>query len=336
MVRKNRSFSPTSLQFLRLCGFCLACGLLATPADAQQRGGRRGFGSPEEIFSRLDQNGDGKLESDEVQGPMKAFLQNAGTDTSKAMSRDEFVKTIQDLQQRAISGRRGEDRRRDEGDDGERRRRRRDDGDDDDEEAGDRPRGRSGRWNWNRSGDEPAAAGSSEETSGDKSADKDAKPRVTLDLPEEYRAGDANGDGQVTFFEWRRWNGRRFSEFVAMDRNGDGFLTPKEIVVATSSPETGEEPTVQTADRGDNSAVGGDPPQAETSAPPVDETELAVNARRYFGILDRDRDGKISPVEWAPSRRIREMFESAGVDLSSEMSEADFVQNYVKFASQAS
>jgi Ca2+-binding EF-hand superfamily protein len=45
-------------------------------------------------------------------------------------------------------------------------------------------------------------------------------------LPDEYRAYDKDGDGQIGLYEWPR---ARIAEFLALDKNGDGFLTVNEL-----------------------------------------------------------------------------------------------------------
>lgn len=47
-------------------------------------------------------------------------------------------------------------------------------------------------------------------------------------LPGWFSQLDTNGDGQVGLYEWKA-AGRKVSEFLAMDRNGDGFLEPDEV-----------------------------------------------------------------------------------------------------------
>lgn len=328
MVREIRPEMCTSRWIIGLCGFYLACGLLVTSADAQQRGGRRGWGTPEEQFGRMDRNGDGKLEAGELPGQMSQFLKNLGLDPEKGVSKSEYVGAIQRVQMgggfprgdRRRDGGGREGRRRD-GEDGERRR-----------DSG----GRRSRGNEDDSAQQSAENPDSESSSDEEESEKREKPRVTFDLPEDYTVGDRDGDGQVTFFEWRRWNGKRFSQFVAMDRDGDGFLTPREIIAATGRDEAGGDAarsaasTEQSAESSDGTSDA-----ANTEAAPQND-KLAADARRFFGILDADDDGRISPPEWEPSRRIREMFEGGGVDLSGEMSEGEFVQNYVRFASEAS
>jgi hypothetical protein len=83
-------------------------------------------------------------------------------------------------------------------------------------------------------GGAPAFGGSDRGRSssgGDRSRDaakveKQPRPRVTIDLPAQYVAQDTDRDGQLGLYEWSRGN---LAEFRRLDRNSDGFLTPREL-----------------------------------------------------------------------------------------------------------
>jgi len=47
-------------------------------------------------------------------------------------------------------------------------------------------------------------------------------------LPDWFKQLDTDGDGQVGLYEWKA-AGRPVAEFLAMDRNGDGYLEPAEV-----------------------------------------------------------------------------------------------------------
>jgi Ca2+-binding EF-hand superfamily protein len=65
------------------------------------------------------------------------------------------------------------------------------------------------------------------------------------ELPAWFKQLDVDNDGQIALYEWRR-SGRSIEEFMAMDRNEDGFLTIEEVLyaVARRSTKSGD---VQTA-----------------------------------------------------------------------------------------
>ena len=67
----------------------------------------------------------------------------------------------------------------------------------------------------------------------------------TSPLPAEYQSLDKDGDGQIGLYEWAR---SRYAEFKKLDKNHDGFLTPKELAgksgAAKATPPATNEPKV--------------------------------------------------------------------------------------------
>lgn len=72
--------------------------------------------------------------------------------------------------------------------------------------------------------------------------------------------------------------------------------------------------------------------QSGAAARVASENRLTLEARRMFGVLDRDSDGVISSEEWERSVRIRGMFERNGLDLSEPMTSETFMENYVRLS----
>ncbi len=302
--------------------FALTVALLlmgtAAPAWSQ------GFGrpQPEQVFEYLDQNKDGRLDSDEINrgGFVRGMLERADVDVSRGLSRDDFVRQMTTVRQEferngpGLPGR-GEgdgDRRRDEGDRREEERR------------------------------SDSSRSSSSRSSSSRSKTKE-KPRVTVALPEEYRAADLDSDGQIVLFEWRQWKGHTLADFTSRDRNGDGFLTPRELVAKSTNGSAGavvQAPASGSPRNGSSNGESRGPPQR--SAPSSsssqsasatgagDTSVLSEEAKRSFGLLDANKNGSIEPEEWAPSRRIRGMFEQARIDLTQAMTSDEFVRNYVE------
>lgn len=168
------------------------------------------------------------------------------------------------------------------------------------------------------------------------------KPPITLALPPKWAELDTDLDGQVAMYEWLLSRRSDLDQFDQFDTDFDGLLTPAELLAAenaTASPSdsypTRERLKIVSAapaSRGrsgsSDSSRGGDPRSSgdRGSRSPED------TAKYYFSTLDRDQDGRLSSEEWQRSRRVRGMFEQAGIPLEN-MSESEFTRNYVSQSS---
>lgn len=153
------------------------------------------------------------------------------------------------------------------------------------------------------------------------------KTNFVPDLPSEFAVRDKNGDGQIALYEWDR---RKYSEFVKLDKNNDGFLTPLELLppdaikslyakVAGRAPAAA--PGTPATVAGTNVAVSATP-----GTPAADEVDK--EARNIFGQMDQSKNGMIDEDEWGRSTRIRPSFERAGIKVSIPINPDTFVQHY--------
>ncbi len=323
-------------------------------------GGGGGFPTPEESFKRMDRNQNGQIDPDEVPSFLRDIYSKAGMDVSRPISQQEFMqgsqKVREQFEQARASG--SFSFRRPEGGGGppgsggpptsggppsgglpgfqiriesDRGDSRRAEEPARDERRDDRDRNRDERRDSSSSGK------SSKKTT-------KAKPRITHELPAEYREKDKNGDGQIGLYEWDR---KAFALFNTLDRNGDGLLTPDELIAAakkkSSSDKSSSVPVTTTPNvelLGDTKSPSNTSESNQPAAPLVIKpasssaaTESSAGAKSFVG-LDSNRDGKLSEEEWRRSRRTREKFENAKIELKFPVDQAQYVELYNKVEAQ--
>ena len=319
-----------------------AVGLLASDAAAQfgpprgdrgdrGPGGRGGRPDPGEMFERLDADGDGTLSAEEIaKSPLSRFADRLGLDASKPITRAAFdaASDRRREEREANGGRRGRGERGERGDRGG-----------DEPRPDDRDRGDDRRAD-DRGPSPDARRGTAAPTSrssfrgGDRRDDRRGSYRLTRPLPDGFGELDPNGDGQIGLYEWRRWNRKLTGEFLTLDRNRDGFLTPRELDgVDPKQYAQGEAAAAPlrpvasaTSARGSNAPPVGD---GGEPAPEISDRDRKAG-ERYFTLLDRDRNGRISLEEWEKSSKLKPKFEAVGADLASELNQDAFVTAYGK------
>jgi Ca2+-binding EF-hand superfamily protein len=322
----------------RRCWVPMAVFIAVLVAQGNHSGWAQESDRSERYFDYLDRDKDGQISTDEfarMDSRMRERFQSLGFDGQRSISRSRFL----DAYRRADEARRQEDDQR------------------------------------RTSGDSrtTSSSSSSSSSSSDRSRGKPKeKVRLTMPLPAPYQALDLNMDDQIGLYEW---DPTKYDEFFALDRNGDGFLTPNELVnaprptvtpaqttvagVPSATPIPGQSTGPSTATTGPSTATtggngptygrtgpsrfgGGGPtrgaPSTSTAAPVTTPVVAAADpnddadtrqAKYFFSLTDKDKNGEISAEEWAESRGIRPMFEKASVTPTLPLTQATFVQQYL-------
>ena len=173
------------------------------------------------------------------------------------------------------------------------------------------------------------------------------KPKASIiqTLPPAYSEVDVDFDGQLGLDEWMLARRTELDQFDEMDTDHDGFLIPEELKAAeVAANGSNAAMAVRTAKLTIVSAA----PKAQANsqqngnANPNDSRnsrwsgggssgDTAEQAKQYFPRLDSNQDGIIDTDEFQQSRRVRGMFEQAGIP-PGKMSLEQFTQNYEKAA----
>jgi Ca2+-binding EF-hand superfamily protein len=346
------------LSFWAACAICIACG--GSLAWAQGPGGPPGGGfggrggfNPEDFFNRLDRNGNGQLDPDELQNsPMRRMFEAGGRDLSKPITKQEFTEMSNQAMQRFRGMGRGggpggpggpsgpgggppaegaapsapPPAGNPESDGGRRGRGRRGDREDRKNSDNDSKGGNPSTGGGGSGGTTPRKPGSK----GSASAASRPRPRLSVDLPEQYASRDTNQDGQLGLYEWPKTD---WATFKRLDLNGDGFVTPQELersnrsttTVAATTAAAGGGPAT-TPDSAATKSTSGEANSRPDSKPA--ERPAANPAETAFNLLDRDKDGAISEEEWQRSLTTKSRFERAGITVSFPLPKGDFVRQY--------
>jgi hypothetical protein len=343
---------------------------LTSPAEAQRPGGFGGGPpSPDRMFDYLDRNQDGQLDASEIQQSnfLRDRIGQSGLDVSRPITKAQFSDSMQRVREQMESEggsfrfggpppssgsreprdfRSDSDERREWfrfGDSGRGEEFRREDFRREDYR---RDEGRS------ESGDRRDRGDSSSKSPASK--EKKPKPRVTKELPDEYRDRDQNSDGQIGLYEWDR---KAFAQFYELDRNSDGFLTPAELIASANKRTAKASGTAASKSSGfarngssgrpsgssvtrDNSksepAKPGETPKSagdsksdadKVKKPDATESSAAVSA---FQFLDQNHDGQLTQDEWERARSAKQKFDDAGIALSLPVNQAAFAALYRK------
>ena len=291
--------------------------LLSAPGAVLAQPGRGGdsSGMADRFFGMMDRNRDGRLDEEEtrrIPGPMRDSMQKMGADFRRGISREKFGEMLPRAMEEMRRGREsgggygGSSGRGGPPSYGDRSR-----GSDTDRGDGRGP-GDYGRGD-DRSRD--SRYGSSSRDSRGRSSRKTPKPapRVTVDLPEAWKAADLDKDGQIGLYEWDR---KKYKEFFALDTNRDSLLTPREISRASEASPAPTATAVATTKVQSSRSTSA--PTAKPAATPAGVPIVAAEydakskvgrwAKYVFGRLDKNKDGSLSQDEWNGSVKTRDSF----------------------------
>jgi Ca2+-binding EF-hand superfamily protein len=131
-------------------------------------------------------------------------------------------------------------------------------------------------------------------------------------------------------YEWPRSD---FATFRKLDLNHDGFLTPQELTptssgkLAAPAAAVNQYPPEATATIA-TTAKSAEAP-ADTEAAPVESTGAQRSeAERFFELLDKDKNDKVTEEEFKKSFLMSKKFADAGISLSFPVTRDEFIRQY--------
>lgn len=269
--------------------------------ESEGRGGSSGgFGS------RLDQNGDGRIDEKELNNIPEGFrraMEARGVKLTPGLSVEKFSDSVRKQFERSREG--------------------------------------SGRPTERRDPEERSAGNKTEYKPPAPFRPRD-KPRLTVDLPPRYSELDTDFDGQVGLYEWIAARRENLQQFDDIDIDLDGILTPRELKLYDNLSVDGS-PTVTSYKRNRVTIIGG--PLATSSVGRSKgkngKSRLSEEARekhanfastQAFPYIDVNKDGRITLEELQrddKTKRIIPMFEKAGIRVE-PMSQREFTDRWME------
>src|SRR5437588_845670 len=147
----------------------------------------------ENMFRRLDSNGDGLLNYDEMPESLRAERDKWDTNKDGFIDLNEYKVYFQAVIQQRMA-----------------------------ENGGGNP-------NWQGGGIQDTGSPPTPEEEEVKKPDVYHAGNLPKDIPDWFKQIDSDGDGQIGLYEWKV-SGRSLDEFRKIDRNNDGFLTIDEVM----------------------------------------------------------------------------------------------------------
>jgi hypothetical protein len=228
----------------------------------------------EDVIKRYDRDGDGILNSEEIKRgrwysePMTYDQNKDGSLSSYELAVRYARRRVSKSESKSSSSRKKDDRRR-----------RRDDDDDDDKDE-------EKRTSWRFA---------------------TAHERLPDGLPSWFREKDKDLDGQVAMHEYAtEWNDETAAEFLELDVNTDGILSPYEangsVARAESSTDGSAKPKTEPSRSAAKAGATGRPSASTGSQKAIPDKFMnwaASTIKRY----DENKDGYLSTTEMKKMRR---------------------------------